>query len=275
MLRATKKIAYDLLRSTREANAKEPKPEKPNMKIYVTLNDRVGLPFLKHWNGTRRELHVGLEKGPWEIRKYLIRVYRLKRLQWVLYRRDFMEVKWAELPKLLKIAEEGDEYQIEIYGSQKGRPNAPGSSRRHHYDKPNSRKTKRDFIWNAPDPRVNTETQVRLAAPEKIGYREEDPEIKRNIRERRAIEDQELLRHKSELLKRDKRIKPTVVLPITKDIPESDEDSDSEEPPPSPAVTPEARKAIRTLEIIMQKSRDWTKEIRGERVRNSVSFRKS
>jgi hypothetical protein len=37
MLRATKKIAYDLLRSTRDqANAKKPKPEKKNM-IYVTL----------------------------------------------------------------------------------------------------------------------------------------------------------------------------------------------------------------------------------------------
>jgi hypothetical protein len=57
------------------------------MKIYVTMNARVGIPFLKHWNSTRRELHVGIDRGPWEIRKYLIRVYRLKSFQWVLYRK--------------------------------------------------------------------------------------------------------------------------------------------------------------------------------------------
>jgi hypothetical protein len=60
MLGASKKIAYDLLRSTRtQADAKKPKPEKKNMKIYVTLDDRVGLQFLKHWNATRRELLSG------------------------------------------------------------------------------------------------------------------------------------------------------------------------------------------------------------------------
>jgi hypothetical protein len=68
MIRATKKIAYDLLRSTQDqARAERQNPEKKNMKIYVTLHDRVGLPFLKHWNATRRELHVGIEKGPWEV----------------------------------------------------------------------------------------------------------------------------------------------------------------------------------------------------------------
>jgi hypothetical protein len=116
-------------------------------------------------------------------------------------------------------------------------------------DRPNSRKTKRDFIWNAPNPRVNSETQVQLAAPGTIGHREEDPEIEKNFRERSA---KELLLHKEELLKADERIKPTVVLPVSKDIPRRDEHSDSDpvEPPPFPAVTPEARKAIRTLEII-------------------------
>jgi hypothetical protein len=64
MIRASKKIAYDSLRSTRDqSSAERQKPEKNNMKIYVTLNDRVGLRFLKHWNATRRELHVGIEKG--------------------------------------------------------------------------------------------------------------------------------------------------------------------------------------------------------------------
>jgi hypothetical protein len=210
MLRATKKIAHDLLRSTRDQarSAKKPKPEKKNMKIYVTMNDRVGLPFLKHWNEERRELHVGIEKGPWEIRKYLIRVYRLKRLRWVLFRRD-LQGRWTELPKLLKIAKEGDEFQLEVTGRKRGRPNAPGTSRRQHFERANSRKTKRDFFWNAPDPYVNTSTQVRLNAADKIGYREEDPEIQKNIRERSA---KELLLERQELLKADDRIKPKVVL---------------------------------------------------------------
>jgi hypothetical protein len=99
----------------------------------------------------------------------------------------------------------------------------------------------------------------RLAAPERIGYREESEEQERNITIRRAIEEQEMERHKAELLERDKKIKPTVRLPEGGD-PESHEprrslDPQKEEestPPssPSPAVTKEARKAIKTLEII-------------------------
>jgi hypothetical protein len=53
----------------------------------------------------------------------------------------------------------------------------------------------------------------------------------------------------AELLKRDKRIKPTVVLPMKSGSPDTEEEEDSVEPPP-PVVSPEARKAIRTLEII-------------------------
>jgi hypothetical protein len=175
------------------------------MKIYVTMNDRVGLPFLQHWDGQRRELHVGIEKGTWEIRKYLIRVYRLKRLQWVLYRKDLRDGRWAELPKLLKIAEEGDEYQLEILRRKTGRPHAPGTSRRQHFDRPNSRKTKRDFIWNAPNPRVNSQTQVQLAESGRVGYKEEESELQKNIRERSA---RELLLHKEEMLRADDRINP-------------------------------------------------------------------
>jgi hypothetical protein len=106
------------------------------MKIHATMNDRVGLPFLKHWNATRREMHVGIDKGPWEIRKRLIMAYGLKGLQWVFYRRDFREGRWAELPKLLKIAEEGDEYQLKITGRKRKQPNAPWSSKRFHLERP-------------------------------------------------------------------------------------------------------------------------------------------
>jgi hypothetical protein len=236
-----------------QASAVKPKPEKKNMKIYVTMNDRVGLPFLKHWNATRRELHVGVEKGPWEIRKYLIMVYRLKGLQWVLYRKDLREGRWAELPKLLKIAEEGDEYQLEITGRKRRQPNALGSSRRRHFAKPNSKKTKRDFIWSAPAPRMNAETQVRLADAGHIGYREAGSETE----ERRRIQES-TQKHREELLK-DERIKSTLVLPeggapesheARRSLDLQEEHSDLPLISELPAVTEEARKAIRTLEII-------------------------
>jgi hypothetical protein len=108
MLRASTNIAHDLLGSTRDqARAEGPKPEKKNMKIYVTMNDKVGLPFLNHWNATPRELHVDIEKRPSEIRKYLIRVYMLKGLQWVLYRKDLREGRWAELPRPLRLRKKG------------------------------------------------------------------------------------------------------------------------------------------------------------------------
>jgi hypothetical protein len=143
MIRDTKKIAYDLLHSTQaEFRAEKPKPEKKNIKIHVTMNDRGWLPFLKHWNWMRRELHAGIIKEAWDIRKYLIRMYKLKGLQWVLYPRDNGDGRLAELPKLLKIVDPGDDFQIEITGRKKMHPNAPGSSRRRHFDRANSKKTK-------------------------------------------------------------------------------------------------------------------------------------
>jgi hypothetical protein len=98
---------------------------------------------------------------------------------------------------------------------------------------------------------------LTIAGP--IGFQEATPEIE--IEERRRIRESMQI-HKEELLK-DDRIKPTVVLPTQEgargsheegrspDLQEQEQsDSESEEPPPLPAVTPEARQAIRTLEII-------------------------
>jgi hypothetical protein len=65
MIRATERIARDLLRSAHNANgAEKPRPEKKNIKIYVTMNGRVGIPFREHWNATRQEFHVDISKGP-------------------------------------------------------------------------------------------------------------------------------------------------------------------------------------------------------------------
>jgi hypothetical protein len=147
----------------------------------------------KHLRGLARKCSISNVSRP---RKYLIGVYRLKGLQWVLYRTDFREGRWAELPKLLKIAEEGDEYELEITGRKRRQPNAPGPSRKRHFDRPNSKNTKRDFIWNAPDPRVNAETQVRLADAGHIGYREagSETEERRRIRVSTQKDRNELLK---------------------------------------------------------------------------------
>jgi hypothetical protein len=282
-VRATKGIAHAMLRSTQDqTRAQKPKPEKKNTKLYVTLNDRVGLPFLKHWDAKRRELHVGIER-PWDVRKYLTRVYRLKGLRWVLYRKDLEGGRWVELRKLLKIAEEGDEYQLEIYKRRKRHPNAPGSSRRQHFDRPNSRKNRRDFIWSAPAPRYNSENQVRLTIAGQTGFEEAIPQIE--IEERRRMREYMQI-HKEELLK-DDRIKPTVILPMQEGARESHEegcspnlqkeesDSESDEPPPPPAVTPEAQQAIRTLEIIAAErarldERDERRRLRHEEIQAKI-----
>jgi hypothetical protein len=63
MLRATKGIAHTMLRATQEVRAKKPKPEKRNMKIYVTLNDRIGLPFLKQRNVVSRRSELRRGRG--------------------------------------------------------------------------------------------------------------------------------------------------------------------------------------------------------------------
>jgi hypothetical protein len=263
MIRATKTIAYDLLRSTQDQpRAEKPKPEKKTIKVYVTIMDRVGLPFLKHWDGARRELHVDIAKGAWEIRKYLIRTYKLKGLQWILYRRDTGEGRWAELPKLLKIAEEGDDFQLEITGRKKRQPNAPGSSRRRHFDRANSRKTKRDFVWSPPDPRRDVQTGVRLAEAGHIGYKELSSVSSEEVERKRAEVLESLLRQKEELLVHDNRVKMTVETQggapegyeARRHIDAQKEHSDTPPPPLSPAATQraieEVKKEVQALEII-------------------------
>jgi hypothetical protein len=58
-----------------------------------------------------------------------------------------MEGRWAELPKLLKIAKEGDDFQFEITGRKRWYPNAPGSSRRRHFDRANSKRTMTPVVY--------------------------------------------------------------------------------------------------------------------------------
>jgi hypothetical protein len=99
-----------------------------------------------------------------------------------------------------------------------------------------------------------------LAIEGQTGFEEAKPEIETvESGERRRIRES-MQKHKEELLK-DDRIKPTVVLPMQEGTcgshearrsPDLQEEEDSEwmESPPPPAVIPEARQAIRMLEII-------------------------
>jgi hypothetical protein len=67
------------------------------------------------------------DKGPWEIRKSLIKTYKLKGLIWQLYQRDDRGMEWENLPNLIKIAENGENFRLEITGRKRRQPNAPGS----------------------------------------------------------------------------------------------------------------------------------------------------
>jgi hypothetical protein len=207
MVRAAKKVSYDILRATpNEPKPKKQKPEENIIKIYVTVEDKVGLKFLMHWNGVRKEYEVNITKGPWEIRKALMRAYRLKGLIWQLSRRDNRGTEWARLPKLIKIAEEGDDSRLEITGRQRKQPNAPGSSKRRHFARANSRTRAKDFEWSPPPvQRRDVQTCARLAKAGHIGYRELpdqspviSPEGEEEYRLRRQAETLDILRRKQE-----------------------------------------------------------------------------
>jgi hypothetical protein len=81
MIRAVKKVAYDLLREERKARG-EKKASEPKNKVY-----EVGLKHLEHRVGKREVYEV--QVGAWhKFRKKLIQKFRLKGLRWNLWERD-------------------------------------------------------------------------------------------------------------------------------------------------------------------------------------------
>jgi hypothetical protein len=168
MIRATKKLMYDMLREEKKASQEKKEPE-PMIKLHVTLADQLGVKHLEH-RVRLREVY-NLQSGAWhKFRKKLIRKFRLKGSRWNLWERD--GVAWVCLPKVPHVAN-GDELKLEVYGRKVRTPNSPSSSKRRHFDRPNQRRSKKSFSWVPPQPQTSdVSTNVRLAQPGKVGYRE-------------------------------------------------------------------------------------------------------
>jgi hypothetical protein len=190
MIRATKKIAYDMLREQGRAR-KEKKEAEPIIKVYATLADQVGIEHLRHRVGRREEYN--LKSGAWyEFRKRLIQKFRLKELRWNLWARD--GIAWVCLPKMPHVAD-GDELKVEVYARGKRTPNSPGASHRKHFERPNQRRPKRTFTWSPPQPRTSdVSTSVKLAPEGQVGYRElpelspQEEAYQREARRTKALE---------------------------------------------------------------------------------------
>jgi hypothetical protein len=54
------------------------------------------------------------------------------------------------MPKLMQISEENAEYIIRIEERLRKRPNAPGSSKRRHFERANQKKNRAIFAWSPP-----------------------------------------------------------------------------------------------------------------------------
>jgi hypothetical protein len=170
LLRATKKICYDLLREKQRSGKSEENPD-PKQRVYVTLLDGVGIEHLRHRIGRREVYNIDPSKGWNKFRKALVRRFRLKNLQWNLWVKD--NVAWICLPKVPHVTD-GDELRLQVYGTRNRHPNAPGSSKRRHFDRPNSKRSRRDFIW-VPSTQTQLHdmaTTAKLAPPGQVGYRE-------------------------------------------------------------------------------------------------------
>jgi hypothetical protein len=95
---------------------KEKREEKNALKrvyrVYITLEDQVGLINLKHRNGQREEFQTTLPKRQ-DLRKSLIPVFRLKGLRWNLSGAD-EGGELTRLPKVLLVLDEGVDLRLRI-----------------------------------------------------------------------------------------------------------------------------------------------------------------
>jgi hypothetical protein len=163
LLRALKKVAYDKLRERKEG--KEIEKVVPS-RVYITLEDRLGVSHQAHRVGIREELQTSTKN----LRKSLIRIFRLKNLVWELHRRDGNQ--WAKLPKLVQVLQAEADYRLIIIERKRKRPNAPGSSKRRHFERANQRKRKAaDFCWRPPDEQVRARPDPRIEPSRPPGWK--------------------------------------------------------------------------------------------------------
>jgi hypothetical protein len=83
---------------------------------------------------------------PTKFRKMLVRIFRLKGLVWQLEKRSTAAgegFEWAEISKLQKSLNQGDETRIRIIRTNQRRRNSPGTTRRVRMDRANSRSARK------------------------------------------------------------------------------------------------------------------------------------
>jgi hypothetical protein len=144
LIRALIKVSYEL----RGSRPEKRKPERRVYRAFVTLEDQVGIHHLSHRVGIREELQTTLQH-PHQFRKTLIRVDRLKNLRWSLLRTS-EDGNLTRMPELLQILEDHAEYVLRIEDQKPRRPNTPGTSKRHDFERASQKRGRQDFTWS-PD----------------------------------------------------------------------------------------------------------------------------
>jgi hypothetical protein len=159
LIRAVKKIGYDRLRERKSA---EPKEAPKAVRVYATLEYQVGIVHLAHRNRRREEFHTTAKAE--NLRKSLIRVFRLKNLVWDLYRTE-EDGRRTRLPIGMQIFEA--EFLLIIRGRKKT-PNTPGSSKRKHYEMANQKKGRRNFVRAPPQESI---VRPKVEPPRSPGWK--------------------------------------------------------------------------------------------------------
>jgi hypothetical protein len=170
LIRALKKVAC-ALRGPREAKAK--KPEKKVYRAFITLEDQVVIHHLSHRVGKQEEFQTTLQH-PHQFRKTLIRVYRLKNLRWSLLRKQ-QDGSLMRMPELMQILEDDVDCVVRIEAKKRKRPNAPGSSKRSHFERASQTRREQDFNWS-PDQAESSQRhdpKMHEARRSKDGHHEE------------------------------------------------------------------------------------------------------
>jgi hypothetical protein len=176
LIRAAWKIAYELKGTAIEKieQKKKVKAEAKFYMAYVTIEDRVGIRHLRSQVGKRKELQTTL-RNPHDFGKTLIRIFRLKGLCWTLLRRE-EDGRTAVMPKPMQILEGNAEYIVRIEERLRRRPNAPGSSKRRHFERANQKKGRESFTWSPPQQEgLKNGSKSHEARRSKTGRDEGDP----------------------------------------------------------------------------------------------------
>jgi hypothetical protein len=172
LIRAVRKIAYDIVRGARREEKKpEPPRERRTVKLRILIDDRNGItPHLVHEK--MFEFDFDVREKVHQLRKGLIRKLRLKGVDWSLeqevrvkdgrgVRTERCDLKFV-MERMVR-----DEQAVFVVRAWKARsriPNAPGTSKRVKLARANQRTGRRlglkSYVW-APEPPRKVEISIQ------------------------------------------------------------------------------------------------------------------